>query len=75
MKFAHAITVGILALAVAGCVTNETTTLRNTSGDTRYCYLHTDNSLAKITAMGEYNKCLNDAGTAGYKKVDSDKTQ
>ncbi len=73
MKFLSATTVALSIVAVTGCVTNETTTLRNASGDTRYCYLHTDNTLAKITAMGEYNKCLNDAGTAGYKKVDSEK--
>lgn len=57
--------IGILS----GCVTNQTTVLKNSAGDIRYCYLVTDQSLAKMNALGEYNKCLNDAGTAGYKMV------
>jgi hypothetical protein len=28
-----------------------------------------DSTLARVTATAEYNKCLNEAGTAGYKKV------
>jgi hypothetical protein len=28
-----------------------------------------DQLAAAIKAMDEYNKCLNDAGTSGYKKV------
>ena len=55
-------------LAIAGCV-NEETVLRNAAGEERYCYLVHDNTLAKIPATEQYNKCLNDAGTAGFKKV------
>lgn len=55
---------------LAGCVTNQTTMLKNNAGDIRYCYLVTDQSLAKMNALGEYNKCLNEAGTAGYKIID-----
>jgi hypothetical protein len=47
-----------------------TTTLKNSSGDTRYCYLVHDSTLARIPAVGEYNKCLNEAGAAGYKKIE-----
>lgn len=59
-----------VVFTLAACAANVTTTLKNSSGDTRYCYLVHDSTLARIPAVGEYNKCLNDAGAAGYKKVE-----
>ncbi len=61
----------LCAIVLCGCATNEQTILKNSAGETRYCYLVHDSTLAKITAVGEYNKCLNDAGTAGFKRVDA----
>jgi hypothetical protein len=55
---------------LAACVTTVTeATLKNDKGDTRYCYLSNDHTLVSIGAVSEYNKCLNDAGAAGFKKV------
>lgn len=63
--------VSLLALvALAGCA-NQETLLRNAAGEERYCYLVHDSTLAKIPAVGEYNKCLNEAGAAGFRRVDS----
>lgn len=56
-------------LSLVACATNVETVLRNDAGQVRYCYLSHDSTLARVSAMGEYNKCLNEAGTAGYKKV------
>ena len=58
-----------IATTLAGCATNVETVLRNDAGQTRYCYLSHDRTLARVTATAEYNKCLNEAGTAGYKKI------
>jgi hypothetical protein len=59
-----------ICLGITACVTSVTeATLKNDKGDTRYCYLSNDHTLVSIGAMSEYNKCLNEAGTAGFKKV------
>lgn len=58
-----------VSVVLVACATNVETVLRNDSGQTRYCYLSHDSTLARVTATAEYNKCLNDAGAAGYKKV------
>jgi len=58
-----------VVLVLTACATNIETTLRNDAGQTRYCYLSHDSTLARVTATAEYNKCLNEAGTQGYKKV------
>jgi hypothetical protein len=55
---------------LVSCVTSVTeATLKNDKGDTRYCYLSNDHTLVSMGAMSEYNRCLNDAGTAGFRKV------
>lgn len=58
-----------VVLSLAACATNVETVLKNEAGQVRYCYLSHDSTLARVSAMAEYNKCLNDAGTSGYKKV------
>ena len=61
------VTTGLLA----GCATTVTEAkLKNDKGETRYCYLSNDHTLVSMGAMSEYNRCLNDAGTAGFRKVD-----
>lgn len=60
--------IGATYLLIA-CATNVETALKNDAGQIRYCYLSHDSTLARVTATAEYNKCLNEAGTAGYKKV------
>lgn len=59
----------VVSTTLVACATNVETVLRNDTGQTRYCYLSHDSTLARVSATAEYNKCLNDAGTAGYKKV------
>lgn len=60
----------LICLGVVACGTTVTeTTLKNDKGETRYCYLSNDHTLVSVGAMSEYNKCLNSAGTAGFKKV------
>lgn len=56
-------------LLTVGCTTHTETMLRNDKGETRYCYLTNDHTLISMGAMSEYNKCLNDAGTAGFRKT------
>jgi hypothetical protein len=63
--------IALAVLALCGCATNEQTVLKNQAGETRYCYLVHDSTLARITAVGEYNKCLNEAGSAGFKRIDA----
>ena len=60
--------IGVVYL-LSACATNVETALKNDAGQIRYCYLSHDSTLARVTATAEYNKCLNEAGTAGYKKV------
>lgn len=55
----------VVSINLIACATNVETTLRNDAGQTRYCYLSHDSTLARV----EHNKCLNEAGAAGYKKV------
>jgi hypothetical protein len=57
------------ATSLSACATNVETVLKNDTDQTRYCYLSHDSTLARVTATAEYNKCLNDAGAAGYKRV------
>lgn len=59
----------LLVSLLAACATNVETVLRNDAGQTRYCYLSHDSTLARVTATAEYNRCLNEAGAAGFKKI------
>ena len=59
----------VASTTLVACATNVETVLKNESGQTRYCYLSHDSTLARVTATAEYNKCLNEAGTSGYKRV------
>lgn len=63
------ILIGLIVLAGCGTTTTQTT-LKNSSGEVRYCYLANDHTLVSVGAMTEYNKCLNEAGAAGFKRVD-----
>lgn len=59
----------IAAAALAGCANTETL-MRNASGDTRYCYLVHNSGFERITATDQYTRCLNEAGAAGFQRVD-----
>jgi predicted NAD/FAD-dependent oxidoreductase len=57
----------ILALSVAGC-SAKTATLTNDKGESRYCYQESSGAISRVVATREFNKCLNDAGAAGFKR-------
>lgn len=57
-----------LAMLTA-CATKTEAVLKNAAGDARYCYLVNDHTLTSIGAVAEYNRCLNEAGSAGYRQV------
>ena len=59
----------VASTTLVACATNVETVLRNDTNQIRYCYLSHDSTLARVAATAEYNKCLNEAGSAGYKKV------
>lgn len=65
MKIIYAATL----LAVAGCA-SQSATLVNDKGEKRYCYKSASGTISNIGATREFNKCLNDAGSAGFKKQD-----
>jgi hypothetical protein len=60
----------LLAVTLAGCA-NEAVTLTNDKGEHRYCYMMAQGAFSRIAATSEFNKCLNDAGAAGFKKEEA----
>ena len=59
----------VVSGTLSGCSVNKEVTLRNDAGETKYCYLNTNQSLARLPAEQEFNKCLNDLGAQGYRQV------
>jgi hypothetical protein len=59
----------LVGLVLTACATNTETVLINERGDKRYCYLMNDHTLNSMGAVSEYNRCLNDAGASGFRKV------
>jgi len=57
----------LLAVIVAGCA-NEEVKLTNDKGEHRYCYRVYQGAISRITATAKFNECLNEAGTAGFKR-------
>jgi len=68
MKTWRTITLALPVL-LSACATNTETVLKNERGETRYCYLTNDRTLSSIGAVNEYSRCVNEAGTAGFRKV------
>ena len=62
--------IALLGVILLSACANQETILRNAAGESRYCYLVHDSTLARIAATDQYTKCLNDAGAAGFKRVD-----
>lgn len=56
-------------LVLTACATHTESILKNEKGDTKYCYLTNDHTLTSMGAVSEYTRCMNDAGAAGYRKV------
>lgn len=61
MKLAY-----LAVLLLAGCATSAR--LTNDKGEHRYCYKSATGALSNVPATREFNKCLNDAGAAGFKR-------
>ena len=59
----------LLAPALCACANTEAT-LRNDKGEQRYCYLVHRGGEERVVVSDRFNKCLNDAGAAGYRRVD-----
>jgi len=56
---------------IIGCAPTVTeTALKNDKGETRYCYLTNDYTSSSMGAFSQYTRCLNEAGTAGFRKID-----
>ncbi len=59
-----------LSVALLSACANQETVLRNTAGDSRYCYLVHSSGIERVAATDQYTKCMNEAGTAGFRRVD-----
>lgn len=57
----------VALLALGGCA-SQSATLTNAKGEHRYCYKSATGAMSNIGATREFNKCLNEAGAAGFKK-------
>ena len=60
----------LIGLVILTACANQETIMRNATGEARYCYLVHGSGFEKVAATAEYTKCLNDAGAAGFKRVD-----
>ena len=57
----------LLATILTGCANREVL-LINDKGERRYCYEVHDSGIERFAASEHFNKCLNDAGTAGFQR-------
>ncbi len=57
----------LFGATLSGCA-NKEVALINDKGERRYCYEVHDRSLSSMGAAEQFNKCLNDAGTAGFRR-------
>jgi hypothetical protein len=60
-----------LLTVTAGCAA-QSATLTNDKGEHRYCYKSLAGAMSNIAATAEFNKCLNEAGSAGFKMEKSE---
>ena len=55
-----------LPLLASGCAA-QSAMLVNDKGEKRYCYKSATGAMSNIGAQREFNRCLNEAGAAGFK--------
>ena len=60
----------LLSVLVLAACANTETVLRNDKGEARYCYLVHQGGPEREAAGGQYSKCLNDAGSAGFRRLE-----
>lgn len=53
-------------IVLTGCAA-QSAVLTNDKGEHRYCYKSATGAMSNIPAQAEFNKCLNEAGAAGFK--------
>lgn len=58
----------VIASACLGGCSNKEVAMVNDRGERRYCYEVHQGSLDRVPAADQFNKCLNDAGSAGFRK-------
>ena len=58
----------VLVAMVAGCAA-ENATLVNEKGEKRYCYKDSGGAMSNIGRSRDFQKCMNEAGAAGFKRV------
>lgn len=56
----------LILVLLAGCAA-QSAQLTNDKGQHRYCYKSSSGAFSNIGATKEFNKCLNEAGAAGFK--------
>jgi len=56
-----------IAVLISGCA-NQEVMMTNDKGEHRYCYNVHNGSISSVGAVQEFNKCLNEAGTAGFRR-------
>lgn len=59
----------VAAVGLTGC-SNKEVAMINDRGERRYCYEVHQGSLDRVPAADQFNKCLNDAGTAGFRRAE-----
>lgn len=60
---------GIAAVLIAGCA-SDSVTLANDRGERRTCYRAMGGGLTSDARAGDFQRCLTEAGMAGFKRVD-----
>jgi hypothetical protein len=58
-----------ISTLICGCATTQEVVMRNASGQERYCYWEHNYTLSDVGSKDAFNKCINDAGAEGFKKV------
>ena len=62
------IMLGTALVFISGCA-SESATLVNDKGEKRYCYKSGGGALSNIGRSRDFDRCLNAAGAAGFKRV------
>lgn len=67
MKMTKLFIAAFLITTLTACANREVL-LINDKGERRYCYEVHDSGIERFTAGEQFNKCLNEAGTAGFQR-------
>jgi len=67
MRIEVLVVTGLLSL-LAGCA-SDSATLVNDKGEKRYCYKDSGGAFSNIGRSRDFQRCMNEAGAAGFKRV------